>query len=145
MKIYVKSNADEPSIKFSLDEQEYRETDYYDEDESGDEQALLYETYNLSVMLGGKKIGYGYLYLFYDEDGDVSVAYVKDININEEYRNHGYGTSVLQQLSEKYGEIYICPDNPDAERLYDRLGSRVSSPPEEIESELDNWDSMFVI
>ena len=142
MKIYIKSNADEPTITFSVDEREYREPDY---DEEDSEQTLLYESYNLSVMLDGKKIGYGYLYLFYDEDGDLSVAYVKDINIDEAYRNHGYGTSVLRQLSDKYDGIYICPDNPDAERLYDRLGRQVSSPPEEIESELDSWDSMYLI
>ena len=142
MKIYIKSNADEPTITFSVDEREYREPDY---DEEDSEQTLLYESYNLSVMLDGKKIGYGYLYLFYDEDGDLSVAYVKDINIDESYRNHGYGTSVLRQLSDKYGGIYICPDNPDAERLYDRLGRQVSSPPEEIESELDSWDSIYLI
>ena len=49
-------------------------------------------------------------------------AYVERIDIEEEYRNHGYGTAFLRELSDAYGFIYLAPDNADAQRLYERIG-----------------------
>ena len=142
MKIYVKSSSENPTINFTLDESinwSEIDPDAYDSDEP------YYEGYNGSINISGKKIGYVNLGLFYDEDGDVSIAYVKDIAIDEDFRNHGYGTYVLQELSDKYNGIYICPENDDSERLYQRLGSSVSNPPDELESEFDEWGTMYLI
>lgn len=49
-------------------------------------------------------------------------AYVERIDIEEEYRNHGYGTAFLRELSDTYGFVYLAPDNADAQRLYERIG-----------------------
>lgn len=53
---------------------------------------------------------------------DENSAYCERIDIDEEYRNHGYGTAALRELSEMYGSVIVAPDNEDAQRLYDRLG-----------------------
>ena len=142
MKIYVRSNSEHPSLNFKLDETIYWkdiDSEVYDDDK------VYYESYIGSIILQGQKIGYVNLGLFYDEDDDVSIAYVKDIKIDEAYRNNGYGTFILKELSDKYNGILICPENSDAERLYNRIGERVSSPPDELESEFDEWGSIYLI
>lgn len=53
---------------------------------------------------------------------DENSAYCERIDIDEEYRNHGYGTAALRELSEMYGSVIVAPDNEDAQRLYGRLG-----------------------
>lgn len=45
------------------------------------------------------------------------------IEVYEPYRNQGYGTEALELLGDIYGRYTITPDNPDAARLYDRLGT----------------------
>lgn len=49
-------------------------------------------------------------------------AYCERIDIDEEYRNNGYGTSALNELSEMFDGITVAPDNEDAKRLYERIG-----------------------
>lgn len=53
---------------------------------------------------------------------DDNSAYCERIDIDEEYRNRGYGTAAFTELSEMYDGIIVAPDNEDAQRLYDRLG-----------------------
>lgn len=77
----------------------------------------------------------GYEDINYDilnENGDVigwcnimadDTAYCEGIAINKECRNKGYGTSALYELSNIYGGITVAPDNEDAKRLYERIGS----------------------
>ena len=49
-------------------------------------------------------------------------AYCERIDIDENYRNRGYGTSALNQLSEMFDGITVAPDNENAKRLYERIG-----------------------
>ena len=49
-------------------------------------------------------------------------AYCERIDIDEPFRNCGYGTAALRDLSEMFGGIVVAPDNEDAKRLYDRIG-----------------------
>ncbi|MBP5782447.1 MAG: GNAT family N-acetyltransferase [Bacteroidales bacterium] len=53
---------------------------------------------------------------------DDNSAYLERIDIDESYRNKGYGTKAIRQLSSEYGGIIVAPDNEDARRLYERLG-----------------------
>lgn len=53
---------------------------------------------------------------------DEKSAYCEQLFIDEEYRNHGYGTEALEQLSSMYGVVTVAPDNEDARRLYERIG-----------------------
>lgn len=57
------------------------------------------------------------------DDGD---AYVERIDVDDGYRNRGYGTAMLKQLAAMYGDVYVAPDNDDARRLYARLGDDVT-------------------
>lgn len=50
-------------------------------------------------------------------------AYVERIDINEAYQNLGHGTAALKAISRKYDGVTVAPDNEDAKRLYDRIGS----------------------
>lgn len=52
------------------------------------------------------------------EDG----AYCEAIEVKEDRRNQGIGTSFLKALADEHDSIVVAPDNEDAQRLYDRLG-----------------------
>ena len=54
---------------------------------------------------------------------DDRFSYCERIDIDEAYRNRGFGTAALRELSELYGGIVVAPDNADAQRLYERIGS----------------------
>lgn len=53
-------------------------------------------------------------------------AYCERIDVEEDMRNQGIGSDFLRFLSTTYGDIYVAPDNEDAQRLYDRLGFDVT-------------------
>ena len=53
-------------------------------------------------------------------------AYCERIDVDEDKRGQGIGTAFLRFLSEAHGDIYVAPDNEDAQRLYDRLGYDVT-------------------
>ena len=103
--------------------------------------------YDLKIMLDDAKIGYVEIYIGYDDDGDETYTFVKTIDIDEEHRNHGYGTQVLKTLADEHDGIYLCPDNDDAERLYARLGDEVDYAhcPDALEGEMDEYGTMYHI
>lgn len=76
-----------------------------------------YTVENYSICVDGKNVGCA------DMMVNEKYGYCDNIQVNSEYRNQGIGTQVLNQLSEIYGGIVIAPDNADAQRLYERLGS----------------------
>ena len=75
-----------------------------------------YYAVDYDIMLDGSKIG-GVGVMTSEKE-----TYVEGIVIDENQRNHGYGTEVLTALSEMHGGIYLAPDNADAQRLYKRIG-----------------------
>lgn len=77
--------------------------------------------YMYTARVGGVEIG-GASVIVYD-DGD---TYVERVDVDDGYRNHGYGTAMLKQLAAMYGGVYLAPDNDDARRLYARLGDDVT-------------------
>lgn len=74
---------------------------------------------------------------------DSDETYIERIDVDEEFRNRGYGTETLNELSAIYGEFYITPDNEDAQRLYARLGNEIDSDNEF--SYFDEGYGVFVI
>lgn len=72
---------------------------------------ILIDIYNDSTKIGDCS-------LMVDENS----AYCERIDIDEEYRNHGYGTEALYKLSSEYDGVVVAPDNEDAKRLYERIG-----------------------
>ena len=53
--------------------------------------------------------------------------YLERIDIDEEHRGKGYGTSALYELQSVYGSYYLAPDNERAQRLYERIADEISS------------------
>lgn len=77
--------------------------------------------YMYTARVGGVDVG-GASVIVYDS-GD---AYIERVDVDDGYRNRGYGTSLLNQLAVMYGTVYLAPDNDDARRLYARLGDDVT-------------------
>ena len=75
-----------------------------------------------SARVGAVEVGSASVILY--DDGD---AYIERIDVDDGYRNRGYGTAMLKQLAAEYGNVYLAPDNEDARRLYARLGDDVTS------------------
>lgn len=80
------------------------------------------DEYMYTARVGDVTIG-GASVIVYD-NGD---AYIERIDVDDGYRNRGYGTAMLKQLAALYGAVYLAPDNDDARRLYARLGDDVTS------------------
>lgn len=78
------------------------------------------EAIQYAAIADGIEVGQASVLL--GEDG----AYCERIDIDEQYRNRGFGTAFLKALSEIHSDIYVAPDNADAQRLYDRLGYDVT-------------------
>lgn len=77
-----------------------------------------YEVAYYDINLDGITIGQ--LDVMVEDD---QPAYVERIDIDPEYQNKGYGTKVLYTLSNLYDGILVAPDNADAQRLYERIGT----------------------
>lgn len=75
-----------------------------------------YDAISYSIQLDGIEIGTASVQAS-------GTAYVERIDIDEEQRGQGYGTEALMQLSRMHGGIYLAPDNADAQRLYERIGT----------------------
>ena len=78
-----------------------------------------YEAISFDIIENGITIGYASIMV------DDSSAYCERIDIDEPYRNQGHGTSALLELSRMYSGIIVAPDNADAKRLYDRIGTEI--------------------
>ena len=80
-----------------------------------------YNSMEYVMLLDGQEIGWASLNV------DSKSAYCERIDIDEAYRNQGYGTAFLKALSNEYGSIFLAPDSEDSQRLYDRIGFDVTS------------------
>jgi GNAT superfamily N-acetyltransferase len=83
-----------------------------------EEDSYIYEVY--AAYVDGQEVGSASVMT------DEKSTYVDRIDIDEAHRNHGYGTAFLMALRGIYGGLVLAPDNEDARRLYDRLGTDVS-------------------
>jgi ribosomal protein S18 acetylase RimI-like enzyme len=79
-----------------------------------------YQAISFDIIENGMTVGHATVM------NDSISAYCERIDIDEPYRNHGYGTSALEDLSRMFGSIIVAPDNADAQRLYDRIGYEIS-------------------
>lgn len=101
--------------------------------------------YDSDIMLEGQKVGYITVFESYDEEEELSCAYLASIEVAEEYRNRGIGSQVIRALAEEYGRIFLCPTDDDNARLCTRLGEETERFPEEIRGCYDEWGRVFVI
>lgn len=104
-------------------------------------EGQFFVTY-LKIMADGEKVGY--IDLDECEDGTV---YLASIEIEKSQRGQGIGTEVLKMLVERYGEIYLCPDNERCISLYERLGEEVPcyKVPEMLTGMYDEYGKMYRI
>ena len=60
-----------------------------------------------------------------EDDDDNGICYIERIDVDEQYRNRGIGTEVLTSTlyEEGYRTVVVAPDNDDAKRLYERIGT----------------------
>ena len=75
-----------------------------------------YEAISFDIIENGATVGYASVM------ADDNSTYCERIDIDEQYRNHGFGTAALEELSRMFGSIIVAPDNEDAKRLYERIG-----------------------
>lgn len=111
------------------------EREYYD-----DETTCTTRFYKLDE--DGREIGKATMEVY--DDG---MNYVARLDVAESERGKGYGTAMLQMLREIYGSLIITPDNEDAARLYDRLGTSLEGTRQYDESlfALDNGFGVYEI
>ena len=76
-----------------------------------------YDAISFDIIEGGIIVGYAGVMT------DSRSAYCERIDIDDAYRNKGYGTAALREMSRIFGGIIVSPDNADAQRLYERIGS----------------------
>ena len=74
------------------------------------------------VEVEGKIIGSGIMMEATEDDEN---CYLERLDIDEEHRNQGHGTSALYALRKTYGTYFLAPDNEDAQRLYERVADKM--------------------
>lgn len=87
----------------------------------------------------------------YDTKEDDGI-YISRIDVFDGYRNHGYGTMLLKAIDKHYNDEveygtcrkFLCPDNEDSARLYERLGEKASNYPD-IYDYCDNGYGVYEI
>lgn len=79
-----------------------------------------YTAVNYDIIQNGTTVGYASVMA--NDNG----AYCERIDIDPEYQRRGYGTAALLELSAVYGGIIVAPDNEDARRLYERIGTEAN-------------------
>ena len=89
----------------------------------------VYDHHDIEIYANGVKVGtLDYVDQFNDDN---DICYIERIDIDEEYRGRGIGTEVLKNtLCSEYGfySVVVAPDNDDAKRLYERIGTKYIHP-----------------
>lgn len=47
------------------------------------------------------------------------------IDVDDGFRRRGIGSDAIREIAQDFDRLFVAADNPDAARLYDRLGERV--------------------
>ena len=82
-----------------------------------------YEIYADETLIGSASVETDY------EEENTEYSYIERIDIDEEFRNQGYGTAAIREISSMYYGAVLAPDNEDAKRLYERIGEEFSEDP----------------
>lgn len=83
-----------------------------------------YDRKGYEIVADGTVVGTIEIIDNFNEDNDI--CYVERIDIDEAHRNQGIGTRVLTDVLREelgYYEVVVAPDNSDAQRLYERIGT----------------------
>lgn len=76
----------------------------------------------LSIFVDGIKIG--------EAEVDINGKMISRLSIYEPYQNKGYGTKVVQMLTDKYGCecLWVNADNYKAIHVYEKCGYEIRKP-----------------
>lgn len=81
-------------------------------------------TYENKIIVDDQVIGKAYTMVEYDEDGDKEEqAYLESIDIDEAFRNKGFGTQAINELAKQNEFLFFAPTNENNKRLYERIAS----------------------
>ena len=104
----------------------------------------VYDHHDIEIYADDVKVGTLDFVDQLSEDNDT--CYIERIDINEEYRGQGIGTEVLKNtLYSEYGfySVVVAPDNDDAKRLYERIGTEYTSPMDDDECDFSYNDQGY--
>lgn len=81
----------------------------------------------LMLMEGDHPAGYMALAFSYSTEAGGEVCWVEELYLKLDYRSQGWGEEALQWVLDQHPDIArfrleVAPANPDARRLYERLG-----------------------
>lgn len=97
-------------------------------------------TYTIDILLDGEKIGRADV-IEYTEDAEYEPVYLEWIQIDEEYRNNGYGTQAIKDIASNYqDDFYFAPLDEDNVRCYERFAELTESY-----DEIDQGYGVYVI
>ena len=83
-----------------------------------------YTTYENEILVDDQVIGKAYTIVEYDDDGDKEEqVYLESIDIDEAFRNKGFGTQAIQMLAKENEFLYFAPTDENNQRLYKRIAS----------------------
>jgi len=76
----------------------------------------------LSIFVDGIKIG--------EAEVDINGKMISRLSIYEPYQNKGYGTKIVQMLTDKYGCecLWVNADNCKAIHVYEKCGYEIHRP-----------------
>jgi ribosomal protein S18 acetylase RimI-like enzyme len=117
MKLHIKENY--KIFKEDLTLKHNKSTSFADND--------ITDYHYYDIMQDSIKVGTIEIVDCFNDDNDI--CYVDRIDVNEEYRGQGIGTKVLTELLQDLGywKVVVAPDNPNAKRLYQRIGRNLES------------------
>lgn len=93
--------------------------DYFANDSFEDEPC---DYHGYEITLNNNRVGTIEIIDCFNDYNDI--CYVERIDIDDDYRSQGIGTTVLTKSlgAEGYWRAVVAPDNNDAKRLYQRIG-----------------------
>lgn len=70
---------------------------------------------------------------------DESPAYIERIDIDEDKRGRGIGTTAIHIVADTYDGVALAPDSEDSARLYARIGREYDLP------EIDQGYGVYIV
>ena len=89
--------------------------------ETARQDADFGETATYDITVNGTIIGAMSVYDY------TEALLIERIDIDAEYRNKGYGSDAIYEVSKGHDYTYAAPDNSDSKRLFARIGELVSA------------------
>ena len=87
-------------------------------------------TYKNEILMNGQKVGTAYTMT---DSEDEDRTYLESIDIDEDFRNLGYGTQAINKLAEINNFLYFAPTDENNKRLYERIAEEMEADVPEVD------------